>query len=80
MKLRCIFFVVTRNYTVGLNFQGNSGGNGFYGVKGKKVIVLIGSEFLDGSATPWQTTLTFRSVFSPQTLCAQTLEENIVMK
>lgn len=95
-KLRCIFFVVTRNYAVGLNFQGNSGGSGFYGVKGKKVIVLIGSEFLDGScdwfifrsSTPWQTTLTFRSlysvsngvVFSPQTLCAQTVEENIIMK
>ena len=65
-------FVANLNHAVGLNFQGNSGGSGFYGVKGKKVIVVIVSEFLDEScdwfilrsATPWQTTLTFRSLSS----------------
>lgn len=40
-------YVATCNHAVGFNFQGNSGSSGFYGVKGKKVIVLIVSELLD---------------------------------
>lgn len=40
-------YVATCNHAVGYNFQGNSGSSGFYGVKGKKVIVLIVSELLD---------------------------------
>lgn len=38
-KKCCSTYVARCNNAVGFNYQGNSGGSGVYGVKGKKVII-----------------------------------------